>query len=200
VGLGRPVSRILLYPAIHLRGMLLPRAPPGRSCAYQPGGGASGTFWLARTGGLPGRSLAGYRRWALTPPFHPSPVSRTSPRPSAGLLSVALDVATGLRRVAPRVVGPSGLCYESGLCSTPLGLAFGTQRRVGRPEPRRDYTLGRSIARPRPTRTMRVGLTRTSTLPTPLQRPFQRGSSPTAGSNQAPGLPSGPPSRSRTPS
>ena len=179
--------------------MLLPRAPPGRSCAYQPGGGASGTFWLARTGGLPGRSLAGYRRWALTPPFHPSPVSRRSPRPSAGLLSVALDVATGLRRVAPRVVSPSGLCYESGLCSTPPGLALGTQRRVGRPEPRRYYTLGLSMAGPRPTRTMQVELTRTSTLPTRLHRPFQLGSSPTARSNHDPSLPSGPPTRSRTP-
>ena len=53
----------------------------------------AGTIWLARTGGLPGRPLAGYRRWALTPPFHPSPVpgDRAS-EPSAGLLSVALDV------------------------------------------------------------------------------------------------------------
>ena len=179
---------------------MLPGLLLGGAAPTSPSASRRRTIWLARTGGLPGRSLAGYRRWALTPPFHPSPVSRTSPRPSAGLLSVALDVATGLRRVAPRVVGPSGLCYESGLCSTPLGLAFGTQRRVGRPEPRRDYTPGRSTARPRPTRTMRVGLTRTSTLPTPLQRPFQRGSSPTAGSNHAPGLPSGPPSRSKTPS
>jgi hypothetical protein len=39
------------------------------------------------------------------------------PDPSAGLLSVALDVTAGLRRAAPRVIGPSGLCYESGLCS-----------------------------------------------------------------------------------
>ena len=69
-GQGRPVSRILLYPVIHLRGI----APgPLRDRAYQPDGSA-GTFWLARTGRLPGRSLAGYRRWALTPPFHPSPV------------------------------------------------------------------------------------------------------------------------------
>src|SRR5215210_4730612 len=39
----------------------------------------AGTIWLARTGGLPGRPLAGYRRWALTPPFHPSPVLETGP-------------------------------------------------------------------------------------------------------------------------
>src|SRR3712207_1283625 len=50
-----------------------------------PGGAAptspavARTIWLARTGGLPGRSLAGYRRWALTPPFHPSPVPDGSP-------------------------------------------------------------------------------------------------------------------------
>ena len=75
----------------------------------------SQTIWLARTGRLPGRPLAGYRRWALTPPFHPSPVpvdmSRwgLSVRSSAGLLSVALDVAAGLRHTAPRVVSPSGL-------------------------------------------------------------------------------------------
>jgi hypothetical protein len=75
----------------------------------------SQTIWLARTGCLPGRPLAGYRRWALTPPFHPSPVPVDMPRwgmstqPSAGLLSVALDVAAGLRHTAPRVVSPSGL-------------------------------------------------------------------------------------------
>jgi hypothetical protein len=74
-GPGRPVSRILLYPAIHLRGI------PGlhfESRTYQSQGRLAKrpyvTIWLARTGGLPGRSLAGYRRWALTPPFHPSPV------------------------------------------------------------------------------------------------------------------------------
>src|SRR5918998_2983330 len=68
---GRPVSRILLYPAIHLRertpGLLLGAAPT-------MSGYPRTEIWLARTGGLPGRSLAGYRRWALTPPFHPSPV------------------------------------------------------------------------------------------------------------------------------
>src|SRR5215212_6086251 len=87
------------------------RAPPWRSRAYQPGtlertSWDPGTIWLARTGGLPGRPLAGYRRWALTPPFHPSPVlGRSAPRgaptePSAGLLSVALDVTGGLRHPA----------------------------------------------------------------------------------------------------
>src|SRR5215207_8717154 len=110
-GLGRPVSRILLYPAIHLRGLSAPGSSR-RSRAYQPGlPAAAGTIWLARTGRLPGRSLAGYRRWALTPPFHPSPVpDGVAPlRPSAGLLSVALDVTADLRRAAPRVLSPSGL-------------------------------------------------------------------------------------------
>src|ERR687893_61334 len=103
-GLGRPVSRILLYPAIHLRGF---RAPGSLGEPRLPARRRSvGTIWLARTGGLPGRSLAGYRRWALTPPFHPSPVPEDTPLrsasfgPSAGLLSVALDVTGGLRRPA----------------------------------------------------------------------------------------------------
>jgi hypothetical protein len=105
-------------------------------------------IWLARTGGLPGRSLAGYRRWALTPPFHPSPVIGGSTDPSAGLLSVALDVAEGLRPSVPRVVGPSGLCYESGLCSTPRAGSPVTQRRVGRPRPDGLYrtSVGRQLA------------------------------------------------------
>jgi len=107
MGLGRPVSRILLYPAIHLRGFC-PGLPVGAAPTMS---GDPDKIWLARTGGLPGRSLAGYRRWALTPPFHPSPVPDgvTPLRPSAGLLSVALDVTAGLRRAAPRVVSPSGL-------------------------------------------------------------------------------------------
>jgi hypothetical protein len=55
-GQGRPVSRILLYPAIHLReipGLPLREAAPtspGREPPLQ-------TIWLARTGSLPGRSL-----------------------------------------------------------------------------------------------------------------------------------------------
>jgi hypothetical protein len=53
-----------------------PGLPLG-SRAYQPDvPEVVGTFWLARTGRLPGRSLTGYRRWALTPPFHPSPVPK----------------------------------------------------------------------------------------------------------------------------
>lgn len=76
-------------------------APSVGSCTYQPRASRlCGAIWLARTGSLPGRSLTGYRRWALTPPFQPSPVptrGKASGRPSAGLLSAALDVTAGLR-------------------------------------------------------------------------------------------------------
>ena len=77
-GPGRPVSRILLYPVIHLRGIPGPLWEGLRLPARHPLR-VAGTIWLARTGRLPGRSLAGCRRWALTPPFHPSPVPRGSP-------------------------------------------------------------------------------------------------------------------------
>ncbi len=63
-------------------------------------------------------------------------------RPSAGLLSVALDVAAGLRRAAPRVLSPSGLCgrEKRALASPDFALRTGlveagSQRRVGRPRP-----------------------------------------------------------------
>ena len=65
-------------------------------------------------------------------------------RPSAGLLSVALDVAEGLRPSVPRLFGPSGLCYESGLCSTFRAEAL--KRSDGSDGPDRvDYTLATSI-------------------------------------------------------
>src|SRR3712207_8787719 len=111
----------------------------------------AGTIWLARTGGLPGRSLAGCRRWALTPPFHPSPVPDgvTPPRPSAGLLSVALDVAAGLRRTAPRVLGPSGLSgrEKRALASPDFALRTAPERQDHRegadgPDLPRYYTAG----------------------------------------------------------
>jgi hypothetical protein len=165
-----------------------PRAP-WRSRAYQ----SRRTIWLARTGVYlagPSRDTAG---GLLPHPFthHLCPVG-----PSAGLLSVALDVAAGLRRAAPRVVGPSGLCCESGLCSEPrvrardpaagrtaqtlvdytlVGQALGSRRRARAREPLRLSS------------TILVGVRRSSTLSVSLQRFSQRGSSPTAGSNQIPG-------------
>ena len=182
-----------LYTGPHLGGRAYHARGASRSAR-------TGQIWLARTGGLPGRSLAGYRRWALTPPFHPSPVP--SIRPSAGLLSLALDVAVGLRLGAPRVIGPSGLCDESGLCSTSR-ITPGNSDGSDGPDSVPDYTavgqtldaIRRARALPRLRRTILVGVRRSSTLSVPLHRFCQRGSSPTAGSNQTPG-----PSSSRTPS
>ena len=130
--------------------------------------------------------------------------------PSAGLLSVALDVAAGLRRAAPRVLSPSGLSgpgyppgpHESGLCSAsrakPRNTATGRTAQTSL-----NYTLLRQVlgsmrlarAPPCLRRTILVGVRRSSTLSVALQRFRQRESSPTAGSNQMPG-----PSGSITPS
>jgi hypothetical protein len=215
-GLGRPVSRILLYPVIHLRcsnvltrpytGPLEePRLPARRGV---PRNGPYGTFWLARTGCLPGRSLAGYRRWALTPPFHPSPVPcrdatccvSTGHRLVCSLLHLTWRRACAI--AAPRVVGPSGLCYESGLCSISWKIPGHSDGSDG-PDPALDYTaVGQTLGCRRRAReplrlrrTILVGVRRNSTLSVSLQRFCQRGSSPTAGSNQTPG-----PSSSITPS
>jgi hypothetical protein len=111
-GSGRPVSRILLYPAIHLRENL-----PGsslRSCAYQPERlAAPGQFGLL----APVVYLAGPSRdtagGLLPHPFTHHLCSKVTPHgrslePSAGLLSVALDVTGGLGYPVPRVVSPSG--------------------------------------------------------------------------------------------
>src|SRR5215210_1324466 len=134
---GRPVSRILLYPAIHLRG-LSPRAP----CGAAPTCLETRRFWLARTGGLPGRSLSGYRRWALTPPFHPSPVPENTPlagctRPGHRLVCSLLHL-TWRGACDPR---PSGCWPERPLLRVRTLLYERgeprAQRRVGRPEPRR---------------------------------------------------------------
>jgi hypothetical protein len=63
-------------------------------------------------------------------------------QPSAGLLSAALDVTGGLRRPAPRVLGPSGLSGPGLLRPLPSRVRTflyaridRAQRRVGRPEP-----------------------------------------------------------------
>jgi hypothetical protein len=136
------------------------------------------------------------------PTLSPITCAEGNPRPSAGLLSVALDVAAGLRRAAPRVIGPSGLCYESGLCSISWKTPGHSDGSDG-PDPACDYTaVGQALGSrrrarepPRLRRTILVGVRRNSTLSVPLQRFCQRGSSPTAGSNQTPG-----PSSSITPS
>ena len=168
------------------------RASPRGSCAYQPDAWRPGNLACSHrwfTWPVPPACASGCRRWALTPPFHPSPVSGGIPTPSAGLLSVALDVAEGLRPSAPRLVGPSGLCYESGLCST--FRAETLRRSDGSDGPDRgDYTSGADselLAFPRRRRTILVGVRRSSTLSVPFQRFCQRGSEPTSGSNHTPG-------------
>src|SRR5215211_3290301 len=136
---GRPVSRILLYPAIHLRG--IPRAPHREPRLPAPCRGGSrtaplGTIWLARTGGLPGRSLR-LSPWDTAGGLLPHPFTHHlchgEPRPSAGLLSVALDVSGGLHRPDPRVA----LARAASATSPDFALRSGqkpkTQRRVGRP-------------------------------------------------------------------
>src|SRR5215217_5016119 len=141
MGLGRPVSRILLYPAIHLRG-LKPRAP-----------------WGPR---LPTRREECLRRdilacshrsftWPVPrgiPPVGSYPT--LSPITCAGQLGGSRTAPTGHRLVCSLLhltwrrayahpslglVSPSGLCYESGLCSTSRAGSLGPQRRVGRPGP-----------------------------------------------------------------
>jgi hypothetical protein len=77
-GQGRPVSRILLYPAIHLRGipgpLAGPRLPARRDVNAPRNNLACSHRWF--TWPVPPALASGYRRWALTPPFHPSPVPR----------------------------------------------------------------------------------------------------------------------------
>src|SRR5918998_526218 len=207
MGLGRPVSRILLYPAIHLRGYQAPGSlgEPRLPCPEirTKFGLLAPVVYLAG----PSRDTAG----GLLPHPFTHHLCRRILRPSAGLLSVALDVAAGLRRAAPRVVSPSGLSGPGGstgssrvrtLLCVP-GEKPGTQRQVGRPRPSLNYTLlgqvlgsrRRARAPPRLRRTILVGVRRSSTLSVLVQRFSQRGSSPTVGSNQMPG-----PSGSITPS
>ena len=138
-GPGRPVSRILLYPAIHLRG-LKPRAPWGPrlptrreeclrrdilACSHR-----SFTWPVPR--GIP--PVGSYP--TLSPITcaggHAPP--GMSVQPSAGLLSVALDVAAGLRRRRPSGSWPERpLLRVRTLLCTPGDP--GIQRRVGRPRP-----------------------------------------------------------------
>jgi hypothetical protein len=198
-GQGRPISRILLYPAIHLRGIPGPLAGP-----RLPAHGARRphrTIWLARTGGLPGRSLRLSPRdtaGGLLPHPFTHHLCHGEPRPSAGLLSVALDVTEGLRSSVPRVTLARAASTTSpdfalhpGL--EPEDVATGRTARTYRIIP---YELREDLlAPPRRTSTILVGVRRNSTLSMLFQRFCQRGSFPTSGSNQMPG-----PSGSSTPS
>ena len=120
------------------------------------------------------------------------------PRPSAGLLSVALDVTWGLRSSVPRVA----LARAAFATSPDFALHPGLKPQ--------DAATGRTaltcwiipydpsedlLAPPRRTSTILVGVRRSSTLSVLFQRFCQRGSLPTSGSNQTPG-----PSGSSTPS
>ena len=206
-GSGRPVSRILLYPAIHLRG--IPGLPAGAAPTSPEGPD----------------NLACSHRWFTwpvprgMPPVgsYPtlSPITCAEGRPHGHRLVCSLlhltwrracaytarRNLTALTVVAPRVVGPSGLCYESGLCSTSRAKALGRSGGSDGPNPPElyltGYTLGsgRRMEPPRRTSTILVGVRRSSTLWVPAQRFCQRGSSRTSGSNQTPG-----PTGSSTPS
>jgi hypothetical protein len=147
----------------------------------------------------PSRDTAG---GLLPHPFTHHLCRKVTLRPSAGLLSVALDVAAGLRRRRPSGSWPErSLLRVRTLLCTPVDP--GIQRRVGRPRPSSDYTLiGQALGSRRRAReplrlrsTILVGVRRSSTLSASLQRFCHRWSSPTAGSNQTPG-----PSSSITPS
>ena len=114
-------------------------------------------------------------------------------RPSAGLLSVALDM-TGAYAARPSGCWPErpfrigeGRPFPV-LASPDFSLPGGDPPDSdGSDGPNRvHYTPKWLLGRPRPTRTIFVGLKRISTFPTRLQRPCQQGSSPTSGSNHTP--------------
>ena len=179
----------------------------------------------ARSPSRPRDNLACSHRWFTWPA--PRGVPPVGSYPTLSPITCVQDEASDHRLVCsllhltwrgayaaptPRVVSPSGLsgpeAHPPALASpdfslrpgrsNPLDAATGrTARTVRHIIP---YTVQRPAYEPRPTSTIFVGLRRTSTLPTRLQRSCQRGSSSTAGSNQAPGLPLGPPSSSRAPS
>src|SRR5918998_1989018 len=139
MGLGRPVSRILLYPAIHLRGVPGPLWErlrlPARNASRRQGqfGLLAPVVCLAG----PSRDTAG---GLLPHPFTHHLCRREAPRPSAGLLSVALDVTEGLRLHGFRRPRPSGYWPERPLLRVRTllyapGRSRRAQRQVGRPEP-----------------------------------------------------------------
>ncbi len=126
-------------------GLSLRRAAPTSPGPRRP----SGAIWLARTGGLPGRSL----RRAFGSPrdtaggLLPHPFTHhlcrkgVAFRPSAGLLSAALDVTASLHR--PNGLPPSpGLLARAASSTSPdfalcprarISQRHGTQRRAGQP-------------------------------------------------------------------
>jgi hypothetical protein len=117
--LGRPVSRILLYPAIHLRD---PEAPgPFGAAPTSPASrlGPPGQFGLL----APVVYLAGPSQdtagGLLPHPFthHLCRKVTSGHRLVCSLLHLTWRRAYAI--AAPRVLNPSGLCYESGLCSVP---------------------------------------------------------------------------------
>src|ERR671910_1371097 len=107
---GRPVSRILLYPAIHLRGIPGPLAGPRLPArgAYAPRDNlACSHRWF--TWPVPTAFASGCRRWALTPPFHPSPVPRRTA--AIGWSALCCTLRDGGLALFP----PSGYLSPSGL-------------------------------------------------------------------------------------
>jgi hypothetical protein len=118
------------------------------------------------------------------------------PRPSAGLLSVALDVTVGLRPPVPRVTlarAASATSPDFALHPELEDAATGRTALTCRIIP---YELREDLlAPPRRMSTILVGVRRSSTLSVLFQRFCQRGSFPTSGSNQIPG-----PAGSSTPS
>jgi hypothetical protein len=140
----------------------------------------------------PSRGAAG----GLLPHPFTHHLCRGEPRPSAGLLSVALDVTVGLRPPVPRVALARAASATSpdfalhpGLEDAATGRTALTCRIIPY-EPREDL-----LAPPRRTSTILVGVRRSSTLSILFQRFCQRESFPTSGSNQTPG-----PAGSSTPS
>ena len=142
----------------------------------------------------PSRDAAG----GLLPHPFTHHLCRGEPRPSAGLLSAALDVTEGLHPSAPRVAlarAASATSPDFALRTWPEPGYAATGRtaqthRIIPYEPRCGL-----LALPRRTSTILVGVRRSSTLSVSFQRFCQHGSFPTSGSNQTPG-----PAGSSTPS
>src|SRR5215217_7805919 len=200
---GRPVSRILLYPAIHLREIPgLPRreaAPtsPGRSAnrPYRQFGLLAPVVYLAGPSGF----RLGMPPVGSYPTLSPITCDRQRSYRIHRLVCSLLHL-TWRRACAHPSLGLLGRAASA--TSPDFALRFG-------PKPRNAAT-GRTartgwiipqestlelLAFPRLRRTILVGVRRSSTLSVLLQRFCQRGSLPISGSNHTPG-----PSGSSTPS